>query len=73
MTPEEAEALDAAFAGSFPKAIDFSQKQYELEPAAYLGAAAVNGYRLAGFRLERAVFTTSPLAPDAQNKSEETA
>lgn len=48
------------FLASFPKAIDIAQKEYEAAKAEWDSAAASSGYRLAGFRLDRAVFTTKP-------------
>ena len=53
--------LTEQFEAAFPKAIDFPKSQYDAQPAAFLGAAAANGYRLAGVRLQRAVFTTKKL------------
>jgi hypothetical protein len=47
-----------AFAAAHPKAVDFYETDfYALQPA-ISDAAAAFGYRLAGFRLKRAVFTT---------------
>lgn len=46
------------FAESYPKAVDIDQGDYQADQAAYDAAALASGYRLAGFRLERAVFTT---------------
>lgn len=54
------------FKAAAPKAVDFDQRDYESRREVFDQAAADAGYRLAGMRLERAVFTTKPLAPDAQ-------
>ena len=46
------------FAESYPRAVDIDQGEYEANKADYDAAALASGYRLAGHRLERAVFTT---------------
>ena len=46
------------FADAYPQAVDIPQGDYEAMQAEYDAAALASGYRLAGFRLERAVFTT---------------
>lgn len=51
-------AIAGMFASSSPKAIDFPQTEYEASQADFDSIAAQFGYRLAGFRLRRAVFTT---------------
>lgn len=52
----------AAFAAAHPRAIDFPEADfYALQPA-ISEAAAGFGYRLAGFRLKRAVFTTKAVS-----------
>lgn len=58
MTPVERAGLNAQFAAAYPKAIDFPQKHFEMDKQEYYDAAARNGYRIAGLRLQRAVFTT---------------
>lgn len=55
------EEIRAAFAASHPKAIDFPEVEYEVSRDAYDNAAAETGYRRAGFRLGRVVFTTKPV------------
>lgn len=55
MTKAEIRAL---FSASHPKAIDFLETEYEADRDAYDNAAAETGYRRAGFRLGRVVFTT---------------
>jgi hypothetical protein len=46
------------FAESYPRAVDIDQGKYEANKADYDAAALASGYRLAGHRLQRAVFTT---------------
>lgn len=48
------------FAKAFPKALDFHESEYKQHEQEILRAATENGYRLAGFRLRRAVFTSKP-------------
>lgn len=48
------------FKKSQPKAIDFPQHEYEANELEILSAALAEGYRLAGVRLKRVVFTTKP-------------
>lgn len=58
----------AAFAAAHPKPVDFHEADfYALQPA-ISDAAAVFGYRLAGFRLKRAVFTTKAAIPPQQEE-----
>lgn len=52
------EALAEDFAAAHPKAFDIPASEYERVKADYDRAAAHHGYRLAGLRLGRAVFTT---------------
>lgn len=47
-----------AFKDAFPKAIDFPVYEHDYRAADISSIAALAGYRLAGKRLERAVFTT---------------
>lgn len=58
--------LTEEFLAAGSKAVDFDQRDYESRREVFDQAAAETGYRLAGMRLGRAVFTTKPLAPDAQ-------
>lgn len=51
-------AIAAVFCSAHPKAVDFPQKEYEDEKGDFDSVAAEFGYRLAGCRLQRAVFTT---------------
>lgn len=46
------------FAESYPRAVDIDENIYKADQAEYDAAATASGYRLAGFRLHRAVFTT---------------
>lgn len=46
------------FAESYPRAVDIDESLYKSDQTAYDAAATASGYRLAGFRLHRAVFTT---------------
>ena len=46
------------FIESYPRAVDIDRGEYEANMADYDAAALASGYRLAGVRLERAVFTT---------------
>jgi len=46
------------FADAYPRAVDVDQGEYEANKADYDAAATASGYRLAGYRLERAVFTS---------------
>ena len=64
MKPSHAFQAGEAFAKSYPKAIDFPQAEYEREKTEFDRIAAEYGYRLAGFRLQRAVFTTKTLQED---------
>lgn len=50
--------LEAQFVAAHPKAIDFSKEEYEARKEKFDQAATQAGYRLAGIRLGRAVFTT---------------
>ncbi len=51
-------AIAAVFCAAQPKSVDFPQPEYEAEKADFDSIGADFGYRLAGFRLQRAVFTT---------------
>lgn len=51
-------AIAAMFCAAQPKAVDVPQPEYEGEKADFDSIAAEFGYRMAGIRLERAVFTT---------------
>lgn len=57
--------VEKVFCDAKPKAIDFPQLEYEKDMAAFDRIAAQHGYRLAGIRLGRVVFTSKPRAPDA--------
>ncbi len=46
------------FAESYPRAVDINEDDYRAKQAEYDAAATASGYRLAGFRLHRAVFST---------------
>lgn len=70
MTPLEA-ALSGTFGAARPHAVDFPQSEYEAEKESFDHIAAQHGYRLAGFRLKMAVFTTKPLGPVAPIPSTE--
>lgn len=61
MKPSHALQADKAFAKADQKAVDFPQAEYERDKAEMDRIAEQNGYRLAGFRLQRAVFTTKPI------------
>lgn len=52
------QAINGYFSGAYPKALDFSQVDYEAKKDIFDRIAAQHGYRLAGYRLGRAVFTT---------------
>lgn len=67
MKPAHASQVDAAFAEALQKAVDFPESEYRDNKAEMDRIAGLNGYRLAGFRLGRAVFTSKP------NKQEEIA
>lgn len=60
MNPSHAYQVDLAFARSQPRAVDFTQAEYEGDKEQFEEIAVKHGYRLAGFRLGRAVFTTKP-------------
>lgn len=64
MTPLEA-ALAGTFGASSPRAVDFPQPEYEQAKEAFDRIAEQHGYRLAGMRLGRAVFSTKPRVPVA--------
>ncbi len=63
MKPAHAFQVDAALAKAAGKAVDFPQAEYERNKAEFDRLAEQHGYRLAGFRLDRAVFTSKPLNP----------
>jgi hypothetical protein len=46
------------FSESYPRAVDVDQDEYKANQAEFDAAALASGYRLAGYRLSRAVFTT---------------
>lgn len=48
------------FTAAHPKPVDFPQSEYEANVIEIDVAATEAGYRLAGYRLRRAVFTTKP-------------
>lgn len=54
--------LAQTFAQAYPKAIDFPEADYRARSAEFDAAAKAEGYRLAGFRLGFAVFSTKGLA-----------
>lgn len=58
-----AEGLAALFKICHPKPVDIAQSDYEAHKAAMDAAAQAAGYRLAGYRQSRAVFTTKPQQP----------
>lgn len=62
MTPAEFKAF---FTEAHPVAVDFAEADYRANEAEVSKIARDCGYRLAGIRLGRAVFTTKPRAPDA--------
>lgn len=64
MTPAD---FKAAFVDAHPMSVDFAEQDYRALEAEVSGIAHDMGYRLAGYRLGRAVFTTKPRAPDASN------
>lgn len=70
MTAQEA-AVAGIFAAARPQAVDFPQGDYEAAREAFVRIAAEHGYRLAGIRLGRAVFTSKPPAPVARIPSNE--
>lgn len=45
---------------AFPKPVDFSTAEYDAAKSEIDSAAQAQGYRLAGVRLGRVVFTTKP-------------
>lgn len=53
-----ADDFKAAFLAAHPKAVDFAESEYRPIEAEVSAIAAQAGYRLAGIRLGRAVFTT---------------
>lgn len=56
-------ALDIAdaFKRAHPKAVDFPLAEYDAGKESMVTIAEQHGYRFAGVRLERAVFTTKEL------------
>lgn len=52
------QAINGHFSAAHPRALDFSQVDYEAKKDIFDRIAAQHGYRLAGYRLGRAVFTT---------------
>lgn len=52
-----------AFIDADQKALDFVELEYLMAKVEIDEAAAANGYRLAGYRQGRAVFTTKPPKP----------
>jgi len=60
------DTIAETFNNAKPHPVDFPQADYESRKAVYDTIADAHGYRLAGFRLKRAVFTTKqPITPDA--------
>jgi len=51
-------------------AVDFPEAEYKAALEQFSEVAQRFGYRLAGYRLHRAVLTSKPLAPDARNFQE---
>lgn len=49
-----------AFSKAHPKAVDFPRDQFDRLSSAVLRLAGEAGYRMAGFRSGRVVFTTKP-------------
>jgi len=62
-----------AFEGAYPKAIDFDEEEYLADRDNADLYAVANGYRLAGYRLGRAVFTTKDPAPEKDQAKDEAA
>lgn len=60
MNESHAYQTEVAFSKAHPKAIDFTQGEYEGAKDEFDAIATRYGYSLAGFRLGRAVFTTKP-------------
>lgn len=50
--------LNKLFKDNYPKAVDIAETEYNANKSAIDALAQDNGYRLAGIRLARAVFTT---------------
>jgi hypothetical protein len=65
MTKERLQEIASIFEKQAPRALDFLESEYLSNSAAIDAIATSNGYRLAGIRLKRAVFTTKPRRPDA--------
>jgi hypothetical protein len=63
MTLEE---IEAAFKAHYPKAVDFRMYEYDDRAADIAQLAQAHGYRFAGYRLERAVFSTKPARGELQ-------
>lgn len=55
------------FAKAHPKAVDFLESEYLKNRAEADDAAAKAGYRMAGFRLGRAVFTSKEVKEKQQD------
>lgn len=49
-----------AFSHAHPKAVDFPRDQFDRLSSSVLRLATESGYRMAGFRSGRVVFTTKP-------------
>lgn len=65
MTPETYALYETDFAKFNPKSCDVLEEVYAKFKEDIDAMAAKHGYRLAGTRQGRVVFTTKPLAPDA--------
>jgi len=64
---------NAQFMEAYPKAIDFDEEEYLADRDAADLFAVAHGYRLAGYRLGRAVFTTKDPDPERDPAKDEAA
>lgn len=51
-------SYDKLFSDAYPKVVDMPEAEYRANKGSVETAAINHGYRLRGFRLNRAVFTT---------------
>lgn len=55
-----ADQIEDVFKAAKPRAVDFPESEYKAMDSEIDAMARKHGYRLAGYRLGRAVFTSKP-------------
>jgi len=66
MNENESSLITLTFQSANGKAVDFSEAEYNAHLSEFSEVAQRFDYRLAGYRLNRAVFTSKPPAPVAR-------